>query len=455
MKAYALRHMPSKEADPRSVPIVRPFRLALLGLAGASIEWYDFFIYATAAALVFPTVFFPPQLPPLVALIASYSTFAVGFVARPLGALLFGYVGDRIGRKGALAGALVLMGTATTLIGILPSYGSAGALAPLALVILRLLQGLAIGGQWGGSILLATESAPPSRRGLYGSITQAGVPVGVVLANLAFFAANAATSPAAFIAYGWRLPFLLSILLVGFGIFIHYRVREPGAFRPPQPGTRHSPLLEALRRHPRAILLAAGAYLSTILNFYILITYVVSYGTSVQGLRLPRSTLLAAVLIANVAMIPITFLAGDLSDRFGRRRLLMIGVALAGVWAFALFPLLDSRAFPLITVAILVGGCLGTLTSGPVAALFAELFSAQVRCSAVSLAYQTGAIAGGGFAPIIATALFARYHSNLPVSLYVAGACAVSLVCAHHLGGVHSPNLESAPVPSVDAALSS
>jgi len=209
----------------------RSLKPALTGLLGASVEWYDFFIYATAAALVFPSVFFAAQLPPLVALIASYSTFAVGFVARPVGALLFGHMGDKLGRKTALAAALVLMGTATTLVGLLPSYATAGTLAPLALVALRLMQGLAVGGQWGGAILLATENAPKSRRGLYGSIAQAGVPVGVVLANLAFLAANAATSPQAFMSYGWRIPFLLSVLLVAFGLHIYFRVDDTPAFR--------------------------------------------------------------------------------------------------------------------------------------------------------------------------------------------------------------------------------
>src|SRR3984893_5672304 len=307
---------------------------ALTGLAGASIEWYDFFIYATAAALVFPNVFFAAQLPPFVALIASYSTFAVGFVARPVGALLFGHLGDQLGRKTALAAALVLMGTATTLVGLLPSYATAGALAPLALVALRLMQGLAVGGQWGGAILLATENAPKSRRGLYGSIAQAGVPVGVVLANLAFLAANGATSAESFMSYGWRIPFLLSVLLIGLGLYIHFRVDDTPAFRQlrqsaPSPadarGTpktdraRVSPIIEALRRHPRLILLAAGAYISTNLFFYILITYVVSYGTSSAGLHLTRGTMLSAVLIANAVSTPVLFLAGRLSDRYGRR----------------------------------------------------------------------------------------------------------------------------------------
>jgi MFS family permease len=442
---------------------------ALTGLAAASIEWYDFFIYATAAALVFPSVFFSVQLPPFVALIASYSTFAVGFVARPVGALLFGHLGDKLGRKTALAGALILMGVATTLVGLLPSYATAGALAPLALVALRFIQGLAVGGQWGGAILLATENAPKSRRGLYGSIAQAGVPVGVVLANLAFLAANGATSAESFMSYGWRIPFLLSVLLVCLGLYIYFRVDDTPAFRQlgqsaPSPAdvpggnpnaerTRASPIIEALRRHPRLILLAAGAYISTNLSFYILITYVVSYGTSTAGLHLPRGTMLSAVLIANAVSTPVLFLAGRLSDRYGRRVIFMTGVSLAALWAFALFPLVETRSWPWITVAILVGLSLNSVCYGPMAAMFTELFSTGIRCSGISLSYQLGAIVGGGLAPIIATALFARYHSNLWVSVYMAGACGISLLCASKLTDVYDADLDR-PTLAAGSALS-
>jgi MFS family permease len=433
---------------------------ALTGLAAASIEWYDFFIYATAAALVFPSVFFAAQLPPFVALIASYSTFAVGFVARPVGALLFGHLGDKLGRKTALAVALVLMGVATTLVGLLPSYATAGALAPLALVALRLMQGLAVGGQWGGAILLATESAPKSRRGLYGSIAQAGVPVGVVLANLTFLAANGWMSAESFMSYGWRIPFLLSVLLICLGLYIFFRVEDTPAYRRLRqsapshadvPGSKNaeparvSPIIEALRHQPRLILLAAGAYISTNLSFYIFITYVVSYGTSTTGLHLPRGTMLSAVLIANAVSMPVLFLAGRLSDRYGRRRIFMTGVSLAALWAFALFPLVETRSWPWITLGILVGLSLNSVCYGPMAAMFTELFSTGIRCSGVSLAYQLGAIVGGGLAPIIATALFARYHSNLWVSVYMAGACGISLICANRLTDAHDTDLDRPP----------
>lgn len=431
-------------------------RLALTGLAAASIEWYDFFLYATAAALVFPTVFFPATLPPLVALIASFSTFAVGFLARPAGAVVFGHLGDRVGRKTTLALAMIMMGAATTLIGLLPSYNTAGVLSPLALVLLRFTQGLAVGGQWGGAILLATESAPRSRRGLYGSIAQAGVPIGVVLANLAFLVANTAVAPQAFMTYGWRIPFLFSVVLVALGIFVHFRVQDTAAFRhlqhakPPQPSAAGaaparcaSPALEAFRACPRLILLAAGAYVSANLTFYILITYVVAYGTSASGLHLSRGTLLSAVLIANFVMLPALFIAGRLSDRYGRRRLFMAGAALAAAWAFILFPLLETRSLLWITVAVGIGLGVNALSYGPMAAMFAELFATRIRYSAASLAYQIGAIVGGALAPVIATALYARYHDNIWISGYMAGGCALSWLCASRIRETCGADLEA------------
>jgi MFS family permease len=449
-------------------------KLALTGLAGASIEWYDFLLYALAAALVFPTVFFPASLSPFVTLIASFSTFAVGFLARPVGAVWFGHMGDRAGRKAAFAVALTMMGVATTLIGLLPSYRTAGIFSPLALVLLRFTQGLAVGGQWGGATLLATESAPNSRRGLYGGIAQASVPVGILLANLALLATNGAMSPEAFMAYGWRIPFLLSVALIGLGIFVQFRIEDTAAFRQlqqlkPSPANSPaensmadaparatkpmhgylSPVLEALRLYPKLILVAAGAYTSTNVGFYVVITYVVAYATSAAGLHLARSTMLAAVMIAQIGAIPVLLLAGSLSDRYGRRRIFMTGVALAGVWAFILFPLIETRSFLWITTAISVGGFWACITYGPMAAMFAELFSTRVRYAACSLAYQIAAIVGGALAPIIATGLYARYHSNFSISVYIASSCALSLVCANMLRETRKTYLDEDAEPSV------
>jgi len=446
-----------------------PLKNALIGLGGASIEWYDFILYGTAAALVFPTAFFPATLSPFVALIASFSTFAVGFVARPLGAVLFGHMGDRVGRKNAFAVALIVMGTATTLIGALPSYRIAGVFSPLALILLRFTQGLAVGGQWGGAILLATENAPKSNRGLYGSIAQGGVSVGLTLANLAFLIVNGAMSPAAFMAYGWRIPFLISIALIGLGLFMRYRVRETAAFRGLQQATaspvdllaksatpaatpvrgHRSPVLEALRLYPRSILLAAGAWVWGNLAFYIMITYVIAYGTSSAGLGLPRSLMLTAALLAQVVVPPTLVFAGMLSDRYGRRRIFMTGVVLTGIWAFFLFPLIETRSLLWITVAIGMGSSTMLLSYGPLAAMFSELFTTRVRYSAVSLAYQTSAIVGGGVGPIVATALYARYHTNSWLAIFISATCVMSLVCVSALKETRGTDPVERPEPAV------
>jgi MFS family permease len=431
-------------------------RLAFTGLAGTSVEWYDFFLYGTAAALVFPTVFFPQYLPPAVALIASFSTFAVGFVARPIGAVVFGHFGDRAGRKTALVAALMLMGVATTLIGLLPPYRAVGVLAPVLLIVLRFAQGLAIGGQWGGAVLLITESAPAGRRGFYSSFAQAGVQVGVLLANGAFLLVGASGSNDAFLSWVWRIPFVASLALVGLGLVVQFRVEETAAFRAlRQPeesdqdvrsrnqrqgddevrsathrplAHRRSPVLEVLRMYPRNILLAAGAFVGTNTVFYILITFVVAYGSSAAGLNLPRAMMLSAVLISSVVTIPALIFFGALSDRYGRRHIFMAGAALEGIWVFVLFPLIETRSFVCITIGVVIGQLLNAMMYGPQAALFAELFSTRVRYSGASLGYQLGAVFGGALAPIIATTILARYHSSVGISAYVAVACAVSLV---------------------------
>jgi MFS family permease len=380
----------------------------MMGLAGASIEWYDFLLYGTAAALVFPTLFFPATLSPFVAQIASFSTFAVGLVARPFGAVLFGHMGDTVGRKKTLAAALVLMGVATTFIALLPTYRTAGVFAPLALIFLRLLQGLAVGGQWGGATLLATESAPPAKRGFYGSIAQCGVGVGVVLANVAFLAASSATSTEAFLAYGWRIPFLLSVGLIGLAMYLHFRVDDTAAFLQAQsltkrtpvatttaiaagaapPSKRPLPVMDALRRYPGRICLAAAVAAPTTLAFYVAITYVVAYGTSASGLQLPRSVLLGAVMLSGAVALPMAPLSGLLSDRFGRRRVMTVGMTLMAAWAFVLFALIETRSFLWIFVALTGAAATNNMMYGPLAALFAEHFETRVRYSAISLAYH-------------------------------------------------------------------
>ncbi len=417
-------------------------KLALTSLAGTSIEWYDFFLYGTAAAIVFPRLFFAADMPPLVALIASFSTFAVGFLARPIGGILFGHFGDKVGRKAALVTALLMMGGATTLIGLLPTHAMIGAAAPLLLVILRFVQGLAIGGQWGGAMLLVTENAPANKRGFYGAFAQAGAPVGVILANLAFLLVSTNLSDEDFMSWGWRVPFIASIVLIGLSIYVQTHLEDTPSFKKlkalkeahdrDDPKTyaemRRSPVLEVIRDYPRQIVLAAGAFLAVQVTFYILIAFVIAYGSNPETLNLSRDTMLLAVLIGGFAQIPVLFLSGAWSDRFGRRGVYMLGAVLGGIWAFALFPLIDTGEFLWIVVGICGGQVFLSMMYGPQAAFLAELFATHVRYSGASLGYQLGAILGGALAPVFATALLAEFGSTVYISAYMALASVITLV---------------------------
>lgn len=424
------------------------FKVALTAGAGATIEWYDFFVYGTAAALVFPKIFFAADLPPLVAQLAAFSTFAVGFVARPFGGVVFGHFGDLFGRKRALLVALLSMGLATTAIGFLPTYQDAGFVSPLLLLALRFIQGIAVGGQWGGAALMAIESAPQGRSGYYGSFVQIGVPLGVVLSNMVFFLMVTAFPRDTFDAWGWRVPFILSIALVFVGIYIQTRLEESVEFEKatrsqasaPE-GRRKSPVLQVLIHHPRKIVLAGGAFIASNTCFYAAITYAVSYGDTV--LHLSRGALLACVVAASVVMVPGLLFFGALSDRWGRSTLFMAGAALTGLWSFAFFPLLETLSYPAVLAALTVELVCLSVMYGPQAALFAELFPVEVRYSGASLGYQLGAVIGGGCAPIVATALFAKYASTLPISVFLFGVCFISLTCTYFLTRAVKPSSTS------------
>lgn len=425
----------------------------MAALAGTSIEFYDFFLYGTAAALVFPTVFFPSTIPPLVGLLASFSTFALGFFARPLGAVLFGNLGDRVGRKPALVLALFLMGISTTLIGCLPSFATAGSIAPILLILLRLLQGLALGGQWGGAVLIVTENAPKKQRGFYGSFAQMGAPVGSILANLAFLLITTAVSTEALLSWAWRVPFLFSLALIAVGIFTHKKLEETPAFhqlkesqgeqRPARtPDNKAaSPIMQALRRHPKEIVLAAGTFIAMQTSFYILVTFSVAYGTKTSGLNLPSSTMLIAVLVGAFAMIPGILGSCVISDRYGRRGILMASASLLALWSFAIFPLINTGSLPLIAIAIGVGQLLNGMIFGPLAALFSEMFSTSVRYSGASLGYQLGTLLGGAVAPLIATALLVRFGTWLPIAIYMASMCIITLISVFLLRETHRVDL--------------
>ncbi|MDA9836466.1 MHS family MFS transporter [Luminiphilus sp.] len=411
-------------------------RVAMTSLAGTSIEWYDFFLYGTAAAVIFPKAFFPQDLPTMVLLIISFSTLAVGFLARPLGGIVFGHFGDRIGRKRTLVVALMMMGVATTLIGLLPTYSSIGIAAPLMLVALRFVQGFAIGGQWGGAMLLVTESAPADQRGWYGAYAQAGAPIGVILANLAFIGVSSSMSDEAFMDWGWRLPFIASIVLIGISMYIQLKIEDTEAFRSlsdaqtdsdtaPQVVER-SPVIVAIRKYPKRIMLAAGAFLSVQVTFYILIAFVIAYGMNSPSVELSRDTMLTAVLIAAAFMVPTQFYFSGLSDRIGRKSVYRWGAILTGVWGFALFPLIDTGSPILICVAITMGLLFLGMQYGPQAAYFTELFSTEVRYSGASLGYQIGAIVGGALAPTIAVLLWNNF-GIFYVSVYILIAALMTL----------------------------
>ena len=423
-------------------------KVALTALAGTSIEWYDFFLYGAAAALIFPTAFFG-EMPPTTALLLSLLTFAAGFIARPIGGIIFGHFGDKVGRKKTLVAALMLMGIASTLIGLLPTYAMIGVTAPILLTTLRFAQGLAIGGQWGGAMLLVTESAPSNKRGYYGAYAQAGAPIGVILANLAFISTSALLSDDAFMSWGWRIPFLASAILIGISMYIQLTMEDTKAFKELQnlrasqdqvsnKVVQKSPVLEALIKYPKRIALAAGAFLSIQVTFYILVAFLLAYG--VKSADMTRNDMLSAVLIGSAVMVPVQFMFSSYSDRNGRKGIFMTGAILTAIWAFVIFPLVDTGNFWLIVVAVSIGLSFLSMMYGPQAAFFTELFSTEVRYSGATLGYQLGAIAGGAFAPTIAAKLWTDFDI-VWVSVYIAFASILTLLSVMALTETYDKDL--------------
>tara|TARA_B100000965_G_scaffold405902_1_gene441812 strand:+ start:3713 stop:5056 length:1344 start_codon:yes stop_codon:yes gene_type:complete len=424
-------------------------KVAFTALAGTSIEWYDFFLYGAAAALVFPKVFFG-EMSSSSALILSLLTFAAGFIARPIGGIIFGHFGDRVGRKKTLVIALILMGVSSTLIGLLPTYAMIGVGAPILLTILRFAQGLAIGGQWGGAMLLVTESAPSNQRGFYGAYAQAGAPVGVILANLAFIITSALVSDEAFLAWGWRIPFLASAILIAISMYIQLNLEDTKAFKELEAARevneaektqniiQKSPIIEAIKKYPKRIILAAGAFLSVQVTFYILIAFMLAYGVSSTDMT--RGDILSAILIASAIQVPVQFVFASYSDRNGRKGIFMLGAVLTAMWAFAIFPLIDTGNFWLAVLAISGGLIFLAMMYGPQAAFFTELFSTEVRYSGATLGYQFGAIAGGAFAPSIAAFLWTEYDIFW-VSVYISVASLLTLLSVMSLTETYQSDL--------------
>ncbi|WP_028922665.1 MFS transporter [Pseudonocardia acaciae] len=427
-------------------------KIAAAALAGSSIENYDFFIYGTAAALVFPSLFFPEQSALTSALLA-FATFSVGFLARPLGAVLFGHYGDVHGRKKALTIALVSMGFASVLIGLLPPFRTIGVAAPLILVLLRFVQGIAMGGQQGGVVLLAMESAPDHKRGFYSSFAQAGGPAGILIGNLVFLIALRTTSPEAFQSWGWRVPFLCSAVLIALAVYIQYRLEETHAFQRHQqvkevapeavaPVTR-SPILDVLRIYPRQIALVAAAYIGINVTYYLYMTFVVSYATNPALLGMSKDVVLGAVLLAAGVQLVTLPIAGAVSDRVGRRRMLLIGSGATVIFSFGFWPMIDTRSPAVVVLALVVAlGVLHTIMYGPQSAFFAETFATRMRYSGISLGVQIGAVCGGAFAPLIATALIAGFHSSFPVALYMALVCVITFAAVWMLKETYLTKLD-------------
>jgi metabolite-proton symporter len=405
-------------------------RVIASSLIGTTIEWYDFFLYGSAAALVFNKLFFP-SFDPLVGTLLAFATYAVGFVARPLGGIVFGHFGDRIGRKKLLMWSLVMMGLATVLIGLLPGYDSIGIWAPVGLIVLRVLQGFAVGGEWGGAVLMAAEHGDAKRRGYWASWPQAGVPLGSLLSAGILALMAGLQSEADFIAWGWRVPFLLSAVLVVVGWYIRNRVAESPMFEAEIEAAEapaSMPAMDVFRERPRAVLLGAGLRVGENIGYYILTVFSLTFLVDVAAET--RSLALDALLIgAAVQFVSIPLLA-TLSDRIGRRPVYAFGAFGLGIFSFIFFPMLASGSNALIILAIVIGLVLHASMYAPQAAFITELFPTRIRYSGVSIAYQLTAIFAGSLAPIIALWLYKDLHSSVPVSIYVAIACAISGVSA-------------------------
>ncbi|QPP05941.1 MHS family MFS transporter [Streptomyces bathyalis] len=435
-------------ASSAAPPTARPSpsgirRVAAASFVGTAVEWYDYFIYGTAAALVFGPQFFP-QLSETAGTLASFATYSIGFVARPFGGVVMGHFGDRIGRRAMLVLSLTVMGLATTGIGLLPTYDTIGVWAPALLVLLRFVQGLAVGGEWGGAVLMAVEHAPSGRKGFYGSFPQMGVPGGLILANLVFLATSHGLGSNAFADWGWRVPFLASFVLVVVGLVIRLGTAESPEFQAVREEPVHEqaegeaetaeseepvrlPVLEVLRHQWRDVVLAGGTFIGNNALGYIFMAYTLSYGSTTLGLD--RELMLVLVLIAAAVWLLTTAWSAALSDRFGRRRVFVAGSVGLLAWAAAFFPVIDLASTASMLTGLVVMAVVLGFTYGPQAALFAELFPVRLRYSGSSLGYQLGAILGGGIAPTVATALYGIDKATWPITLYLVLVAAFSLVC--------------------------
>jgi MFS family permease len=435
-------------AKPRSLR-----RVIAAGFLGTTIEYYDFFIYGTAAALVFPTIFFPALGAPA-ATTASFATFAVAFIARPIGGVLFGHIGDRVGRKTTLVATLVIMGMATVLIGLLPSGDSIGVLAPIALIALRFLQGLAVGGEWSSAALFVSEYAPRGKRGLYALSPALGTMIGLLLSTVTFLITGLTMSDEAFVAWGWRVPFLLSAVLVAVGLWIRLGIAETPVFQAALAKAElakqnRAPLVEMFSRQWREVFLASGSVLMWLSFFYIGAVYLTNYGTTALGL--PRNTMLTINLIATVVCIAGAVFAARWSDRVGRRRVLMVANGTAVVWAFAMFPLMDTANVLLVAVAMAVTLFVVGMATGVATAFLPEIFRTSYRSTATGASFNLGSLVGGALPPIVAAPVLVAYGST-GLSIMLAVIAAVATLSVVALRETRGRSLLDEPAAGADAA---
>jgi metabolite-proton symporter len=420
-------------------------RVAIASCAGTTIEFYDFFIYGTAAALVFPTVFFP-ALGSAAGAVASFATFAVAFVARPFGAILFGHYGDRLGRKNTLIATLMLMGISTVLIGLLPGAATLGVVAPIILVVLRFLQGLAVGGEWAGATILAAEYAPPTKRGLYAIFPQLGPALAFALSSATFLAVNAAVGDTnqAFLDWGWRIPFLLSIVLVGVGLWVRLTIDETPVFKKSVKSRGKPPILEVFRAQPREVLLSGGVLTIVFTLFYIGTAFLTSYGTSSTGAGLDRRTVLTLGVVAAVVFGITTAVSGIVSDRLGRRKVIVACCALSIPWALILFPLMGTGSATGFAVGLIGTLAIFGIAYGPVGAYLPEMFRTRYRYTGAGMAYNLGGVLGGAVSPLVAAQLAGSYGTNA-VGLMIAAFALLSLVCALVVGETRHRSVDDEP----------